>query len=105
MRHCFRPAGHAVCFLPNARWSPDTLSPAPDRIMAPGPDVAEQEGLRYVSDARPGITRVRRGRSFVYFDPQGRRVGDPKVLARVRGIGVPPAYRDVWICPHADGHI
>ena len=73
--------------------------------MAPGPDIAEQEGLRYVSDAAPGITRQNRGNHFVYFGPQGRRVADAKELARVRGIGVPPAYRDVWICPHANGHI
>jgi DNA topoisomerase-1 len=73
--------------------------------MAPGPDVAELEGLRYVSDARPGFTRRRRGNHFEYFDPQGRRITDAAVLERVRGIGVPPAYRDVWICPHANGHI
>ena len=52
--------------------------------MAPRPDVAEQELLRYVTDAAPGITRRKRGNSFAYFDPQGRRITDAPVLDRVR---------------------
>lgn len=63
------------------------------------------EGLRYVSDSEPGIRRVRRGRGFVYVAPDGRRISSAAELARVRALAIPPAYRDVWICPNPAGHI
>ncbi|MBV8433076.1 MAG: DNA topoisomerase IB [Candidatus Eremiobacteraeota bacterium] len=66
---------------------------------------ARQNGLRYVSDQAPGIRRVRRGKRFSYVDPAGRPLSDPKTLARIRSLAVPPAYEDVWICPNPDGHI
>src|SRR3954471_14950760 len=62
-------------------------------------------GLRYVSDRRPGISRRKCGKGFAYFDAQGKRIGDEKMLARLRSLAVPPAYRDVWICPSENGHI
>ncbi len=61
--------------------------------------------LRYVSDAGPGIRRRRAGGGFVYLDANGRRIGDRHTLARIRALAIPPAWRDVWICPRADGHI
>jgi DNA topoisomerase-1 len=53
----------------------------------------------------PGIARRGRGRGFEYLDAQGRRVTDPDTLARIRALGVPPAWRDVWICPSPRGHL
>jgi DNA topoisomerase I len=53
----------------------------------------------------PGIARRRRGRGFEYLDADGRRVDDPEVLERIRELAIPPAWADVWICPHAAGHI
>jgi hypothetical protein len=35
---------------------------------------AKAAGLTYVAEGRPGLTRRRAGRSFVYFDAEGRRV-------------------------------
>ena len=72
------------------------------------PDVAlavEAGGLRYVVDTLPGITRrpVRNG--FQYLDTAGRPLRDPKELTRIRALAIPPAWRDVWICPYADGHL
>jgi DNA topoisomerase IB len=32
-------------------------------------------------------------------------VEDPETLARIEELVIPPAWRDVWICPHANGHI
>lgn len=61
--------------------------------------------LRYVTDARPGITRRRRGRSFSYFDPDGKPVRDEKTLARIKSLVIPPAWHEVWICPLAHGHL
>ena len=66
---------------------------------------AMDAGLRYVTDARPGIRRVRSGRGFRYVDPDGATVRDPVTLARIRSLAIPPAWIDVWICRSANGHI
>jgi DNA topoisomerase I len=65
---------------------------------------ADEAGLYYVSDARPGITRRRRGRGFSYHRPDGGLV-DEAERERIGGLVIPPAWRDVWICPHPDGHL
>lgn len=62
-------------------------------------------GLRYSSDQAPGYTRRRAGTGFVYRDPRGRRVTDEATLARIAGLAIPPAWRDVWICADAQGHV
>jgi DNA topoisomerase IB len=61
--------------------------------------------LRRSDCSGPGISRRRRGRGFEYFDEDGRRIDEPEVLRRVRGLGIPPAWRDVWVCPYPDGHL
>ena len=66
---------------------------------------AAAAGLRYVTDARPGITRKRAGRAFSYRDPQGRPIRDRRALARLRALAIPPAWTDVWICPDPRGHL
>ena len=66
---------------------------------------ATDAGLRYVTDASPGIRRVRSGRGFRYVDPDGATVRDPVTLARIRALAIPPAWIDVWICRSANGHI
>src|SRR5256886_429884 len=74
--------------------------------VAPEPaDVAEDAGLRYVSDERPGYTRKAEGDDFEYFDTDGNRIRDETRLLRIRRLAVPPAYTDVWICPTPNGHI
>jgi DNA topoisomerase-1 len=62
-------------------------------------------GLRYVSDARPGVRRRRAGKGFVYFDAAATRITDAATLKRIRALVIPPAWTDVWICPSASGHI
>jgi DNA topoisomerase I len=61
--------------------------------------------IRRVDCSGPGIRRRRRGRSFSYEGPTGEVVSDPEVLARIRGLGIPPAWKDVWICPIPAGHL
>ena len=61
--------------------------------------------LRRVDCAGPGIKRVRRGRGFSYEWQDGSRVRDPDTLARITALVLPPAWNDVWICPHPRGHI
>lgn len=61
--------------------------------------------LSYVTDTARGITRQRRGKNFIYKDDKGRVVKDAATLERIRHLAIPPAYRDVWICPKASGHL
>src|SRR5438034_953280 len=68
-------------------------------------EAAAAARLRYVSDARPGIQRIRVGRGFKYSSADGTEVTDPQTLQRIRSIAIPPAWMDVWICPTATGHI
>jgi DNA topoisomerase-1 len=62
-------------------------------------------GLRYCTDAGPGVRRRRSGRGFSYRDPEGHTVRDPDVLARIRKLAIPPAWTDVWICPWPNGYL
>ncbi len=66
---------------------------------------AKTAGLRYVDDRMPGIRRKRSGSAFGYYAADGARIKDEAELARIRKLAVPPAYRDVWICPLPSGHI
>ncbi|HZE97361.1 MAG TPA: DNA topoisomerase IB [Planctomycetota bacterium] len=71
-----------------------------------GRDFAKATGLRYVSDRSPGFQR--RGKTtktFSYADASGRPVTDAATLKRIRSLGIPPAWTQVWICPSAGGHI
>ena len=62
-------------------------------------------GLRYMSDARPGIRRARSGKGFTYRDAEGRTIRDDAVRARITSLAIPPAWTDVWISPWANGHL
>ena len=66
---------------------------------------AQSAGLRYVSDARPGIRRKKAGSGFTYTRVDGSKLTEPNVLKRIKALAVPPAWTDVWICPFAEGHI
>ncbi|UPG95007.1 DNA topoisomerase IB [Luteibacter aegosomatissinici] len=66
---------------------------------------AKAAGLVYVCDTDDGITRCRRGKSFQYIGIDGKRVTDEEVLTRIRSLAIPPAYTQVWICPHPRGHL
>jgi DNA topoisomerase-1 len=66
---------------------------------------AKAAGLHYVDDSVPGFTRKKVGTGFGYRDPNGKIIRDPDVIKRIRSIGIPPAYTDVWICPDPRGHI
>jgi DNA topoisomerase IB len=61
--------------------------------------------LRRVDCSGPGIRRRRRGEDFEYTGVDDHRVTDPELLERIRALGIPPAWRDVWICPSSSGHL
>jgi DNA topoisomerase IB len=61
--------------------------------------------LRRSDCSGPGITRRRRGKGFQYLDEEGNRIQEPEVLERIRELGIPPAWENVWICPYPFGHL
>jgi len=66
---------------------------------------AEEAGLRYISDAGPGIRRRRSGRGFSYIGTDGQPIRDSRLVERIRALAIPPAWEDVWISPTRRGHI
>jgi DNA topoisomerase-1 len=73
--------------------------------MADSVSSAKAAGLRYAVVAEPGISRQRRGKGFVYRNPQGRIVKDAKTLARIRALVLPPAWTEVWIATDPRAHL
>jgi DNA topoisomerase IB len=61
--------------------------------------------LKRVDCSEPGIERRRQGRGFRYIDHEGRPLKDKPTLDRIRGLAIPPAWKDVWICRHENGHL
>jgi DNA topoisomerase I len=78
----------------------DKIEVAPDPV-----EVADDAGLRYVTDEQPGYKRKAKGKDFEYFDTDGKRIRDETRLLRIRRLAIPPAYKDVWICPSPNGHL
>jgi DNA topoisomerase-1 len=70
-----------------------------------GAEAAEEAGLQYVNDERPGYTRKASNGEFDYFDIQGKKIRDEQRLLRIKRLAIPPAWTDVWICPSPIGHI
>ena len=65
---------------------------------------ADVAGLRYVDDtSTAGIRRV--GGGHRYLDPRGRAISSRQVVQRIKALAIPPAWRDVWICPDSLGHV
>jgi len=66
---------------------------------------AEEAGLQYVSDERPGYRRRAKGKDFEYLDTEGKTIRDEQRLVRIKRLAIPPAWTKVWISPSANGHI
>ena len=60
--------------------------------------------LRTVSPSDPGWTRRRVGRGFSSLDHLGVRLG-PDERERCLQLVIPPAWEEVWICQHPNGHL
>lgn len=61
--------------------------------------------LHYIQDDVPGFGRQQRRGKFRYLDEQGQCLQCEQQLARIAALSIPPAWQDVWICPHAQGHL
>jgi DNA topoisomerase-1 len=66
---------------------------------------AKAVGLHYVSDSFPGFVRRRTGKGFSYYSPDGTLCKDKPVLQRIKALGIPPAWTNVWICADEKGHL
>lgn len=66
---------------------------------------AKDAGLRYMSDDKPGIRRIKKGKEFSYTDADGKTIRDTDTIDRIKALVIPPAWTDVWICPSPRGHI
>src|SRR4051812_26918104 len=73
--------------------------------MNPSVHSARAAGLRYVCDDQAGIRREKGPLGFIYRGPHGRVIRRPADLARIRALAIPPAWKDVWICPDPRGHL
>jgi DNA topoisomerase-1 len=51
------------------------------------------------------MSRVRAGRGFSYRDSSGHVLHDDETLERIRSLAIPPAWTEVWITTHPNGHI
>ena len=66
---------------------------------------ALKSNLRYVTDQGPGLHRVRAGKGFSIRNERNRLVRDRATIKRVDLLRIPPAWKDVWICPSPKGHL
>ena len=61
--------------------------------------------LTYVNDQEPGLTRRQAGKAWVFRDPKGKRLSDPRTIQRIKSLAIPPAWTEVWICATESGHL
>src|SRR5438132_13574351 len=84
-------------------WQP---SPSVDAAELVDPiESARAAGLRYVSDLTPGLRRKRAGKGFAYSASNGSAIRNSETVRRIKGLAIPPAWTDVWICPDPRGHL
>jgi DNA topoisomerase-1 len=82
-----------------------TLDDDPHPLALSTRETADRLSLVHVSDEQPGIRRRKAGRGFFYVDARGRKLREKGALERIRGLAIPPAWTDVWICPDPSGHV
>jgi len=73
--------------------------------LSPAAAPVRRGRLKRADCAGPGIKRIGRGRGFSYEDGSGESIADEETLERIRQLAIPPAWKEVWICPDPFGHI
>ncbi|MFO1048883.1 MAG: DNA topoisomerase IB [Geminicoccaceae bacterium] len=68
-------------------------------------DALAQLDLRFATDELPGLSRRRAGKGFSYRNAQGQVLRDAGLIGWIRSLAIPPAWREVWISPHRNGHL
>ena len=79
--------------------------PPPVVVLTDPAESARAARLRYVSDQSPGIRRRKNAKGFVYVTPDGKTIRGSDEIRRLKSLAIPPAWRDVWICPLPLGHL
>jgi len=65
---------------------------------------AKAVSLIYTSDSKPGITRQKKSRGYIYLVAE-KPLKNKAELERIRKLAIPPSWSQVWICPDPNGHI
>lgn len=65
---------------------------------------AKAADLIYSIDSKPGFSQKNRGKIFVFLDGT-KIIKDDKIIERIVKLKIPPAWRNVWICNKANGHL
>jgi len=65
---------------------------------------AEAIHLVYVNSKDEGIERAGAGKGFKYLF-RNKTIKDKSTLNRIRSLVIPPAWKNVWICSIAEGHL
>lgn len=60
--------------------------------------------LIYVNDCELGITRIKKGKNFIYIEDE-KEINDEEKLKRIKSLVLPPAWETVWICSLENGHL
>ncbi|MFW5819808.1 MAG: DNA topoisomerase IB [Bacteroidota bacterium] len=63
------------------------------------------KGLIHYGDEDPGYSRKKHGKGFMYFDENGDKIEEDDRIERIKSIGIPPVWKDVWICPDPEGYL
>lgn len=63
------------------------------------------EELVYLNDDQPGLKRVRKGKGFCYYNDAGQKICDESILNRIKSLGIPPVWKEVWIAKDENGHL
>ncbi|GEM67833.1 hypothetical protein SMI01S_14390 [Sphingobacterium mizutaii NBRC 14946 = DSM 11724] len=63
------------------------------------------KGLKYVDSNITGFSRIKKGKGFSFVDQKKKIISDPKTLARISSLVIPPNWENVWICPYKSGHL
>jgi len=61
--------------------------------------------LIYITDQKKGITRIKKGDAFNYYDCDGNSIQDKKEIERLNNLAIPPIWEDVWVCDNPKGHL
>jgi len=65
----------------------------------------KNESLRYIPDTTPGYFRQKNRNVFTYYDNEGNKIKEEATLERIKKLVIPPAWKNVWICPKKNGHL
>lgn len=68
-------------------------------------DLLNYTNLRYSTDKKTGYSRKIQGKKFKYFNQKGNLITEKKEIERINKLAIPPAYKNVWICPYKNGHL